>query len=264
MAIKPGDFVKISYTGMLDDGTVFDTTDEKLAKEKGIYNPRVIYNPVLLVVGRQHILKGLEEALIGMDKGEEKEVIIPPEKAFGQVNNNLINVIPLSYFEKQKLNPVPGMIVNVNDRDGMIKSVGAGRVIVDFNHPLAGKTLKYKIKVEEILDTVEKKVKALFEDSGLGDKGLEGKISIDNDVLTVDIKADPSETYIFKKQTFLSWIREIDEINKIKFNEEYQLVSRKSPEPEEKSVEQKEKKEKEAKSAKETKESKEEKKGSKK
>jgi len=234
MAIKQGDFVKISYTGMLDDGTVFDTTDEKLAKEKGIYNPRVIYNPVLLVVGRQHILKGLEEALIGMDKGEEKEVTIPPEKAFGQVNNNLINVIPLSYFEKQKLNPVPGMIVNVNDRDGMIKSVGAGRVIVDFNHPLAGKTLKYKIKVEEILDTVEKKVKALFEDSGLGDKGLEGKISIDKDVLTVDIKADPSETYIFKKQTFLSWIREIDEINKIKFNEEYQLVSRKSSEPEEK------------------------------
>ncbi|MCS7109213.1 MAG: peptidylprolyl isomerase [Candidatus Micrarchaeota archaeon] len=220
MGIKKGDFIKLSYVGMLEDGSVFDTTDEKLAKEKGIYNERVVYSPILIVVGRQQVIRGLDEALIGMEKGEEKEVLIPPEKAFGSVNNDLINVVPLSYFEKEKINPVPGMFVNVNGRDGIVKSVGAGRVIVDFNHPLAGRTLKYKLKVEEILDTPEKKVKALFEDAGLS-----GSIKLEKDVLTIETKADPSDVYIFRKQTFLSWIREIKEVNKIKFNEEYELVS---------------------------------------
>lgn len=223
MAIQKGDFIKLSYTGMLDDGSVFDTTNENLAKEKKIHNPRVTYAPVLLIVGRQQILKGLDEALIGMNKGEEKEITIPPEKAFGLLNNDLINVIPFSHFEKQKINPSPGMIVNVNGRDGMVRSVGAGRVIVDFNHPLAGKTLRYKIKVEDILDTPEKKVKALFEDSG-----LHGSAKLDKETVIVETKADPSENYIFRKQTFLSWIREIDEVNKIKFNEEYEIASTKT------------------------------------
>ncbi|MEM4133687.1 MAG: peptidylprolyl isomerase [Candidatus Micrarchaeia archaeon] len=225
MAIQIGDFIKLSYTGMLEDGSVFDTTDEKLAKEKGIYNERVVYAPVLLIVGRQQVIRGLDEALVGMEKGEEKEVTIPPEKAFGQINNDLINVIPFSHFEKQRINPVPGMIVNVNGRDGMVRSVGAGRVIVDFNHPLAGKTLKYKLKVEDILDTPEKRVNALFEDSGLA-----GSVKLDKDTVIVETKADPSENYIFRKQTFLSWIREINEVNKIKFNEEYELISRKPEE----------------------------------
>lgn len=225
MAIKNGDFIKVSYTGMLEDGSVFDTTDEKLAKEKGIHNPRVVYNPVLLIVGRQHVIKGLDEAIIGMQKGEEKEVTIPPEKAFGPRREELINVVPLSYFEKERINPVPGMIVSVNERDGMVRSVGAGRVIVDFNHPLAGRTLKYKIKIEDVLDTPEKRVEALFNDAG-----LTGSVKLNGDVLTVETKADPSENYIFRKQTFLSWIREINEVNKIKFNEEYELATRKPPE----------------------------------
>lgn len=229
MAIQVGDFIKLSYTGTLEDGTVFDTTDEKLAKEQGIHNPRVLYAPVLLVVGRQQVIKGLDEALVGMEKGEEKEVTIPPEKGFGKINNDLINVVPFSHFEKQNINPVPGMFVNVNGRDGMVRSVGAGRVIVDFNHPLAGKTLKYKIKVEDILDTPEKKVKALFEDSG-----LDGNVKFEKDTVTVETKADPSENYIFRKQTFLSWIREVREVNKIIFKEEYELTDVKPAEPEKK------------------------------
>ncbi len=238
MTIQVGDFIKLSYTGMLDDGSVFDTTDENLAKEKGIHNPRVVYAPVLLIVGRQQVIRGLDEALLGMKKGEEKEVTIPPEKAFGQINNDLINVIPFSHFEKQRLNPVPGMIVNVNGRDGMVRSVGAGRVIVDFNHPLAGKTLKYKLKVEDILETPEKRLNALFEDSG-----LTGSVKLEKDVVIVETKADPSENYIFRKQTFLSWIREIKEVNKIKFNEEYELVSRKQEETAQKAEKTKSKKE---------------------
>ncbi len=222
MAIKIGDFVRISYTGKLEDGSVFDTTDEKVAKEKNIYNPRMVYKPVLIIVGRHQVIAGLDESLIGMEKGNEKSVSVAPEKAFGLRNNNLINVVPLAHFEKQKMNPVPGMFVQINGKEGMVKSVGAGRVIVDFNHPLAGRKLNYDIKVEEILDTPEQRVSALF-----GDAGLNGSVSLSKDVLTVTSKADPSENYIFRKQTFLSWVKEVKEINKIMFNEEYQLAEAK-------------------------------------
>ena len=223
MAIKNGDFVRISYTGKLEDGSVFDTTEENVAKEKNIYNQRMIYKPVLIIVGKHQVIAGLDESLIGMEKGNEKAVAITPEKAFGQKKNDLINVVPLSHFEKQKMNPSPGMFVQINGKEGMIKSVGAGRVIVDFNHPLAGRTLNYHMKVEEVLDTPEQKINALFADAG-----LDGSVSMNKDVLTVACKADPSENYIFRKQTFLSWAREVKEINKILFNEEYQLAEAKA------------------------------------
>lgn len=222
MAIKKGDFVKVSYTGKLEDGSVFDTTDEKVAKESDVFKENVKYNPVLLVVGRQQAVEGLDEALEGMEAGQEKEVTVKPDKGFGDRKPDLINVVPLARFEKENLNPVPGMVVTINERDGMVKSVGGGRVIVDFNHPLAGQTLTYKVKLEKLLNTPDEKVAGLFEDAG-----LDGSCKFEKDTVIATVKADPSTDYIYKKQTFLSWLKEVPEVSKIKFDEEYELQSKK-------------------------------------
>ncbi|VVB73760.1 Putative FKBP-type peptidyl-prolyl cis-trans isomerase [uncultured archaeon] len=222
MAVKTGDFIRLSFTGKLEDGTLFDTTEAQVAKDAKVFDERINYKPVLLVVGRQQAIRGLDEAVIGMAVGQEKDINLPPEKAFGQKNPDLITVVPASHFDKEKVSPVPGMIVNINNQDGMVKSVGAGRVIVDFNHPLAGRDLTYHIKLVEVLETPMQKVKALFDDTG-----MTGTASLDKDTVLVSAKADPTETYIFKKQTFLAWMREIPDVKKIRFTEEYELTSTK-------------------------------------
>jgi len=222
MAVKIGDFIRLSFTGKLEDGTLFDTTEAQIAKDAKVFDERTTYKPVLLVVGRQQAIRGLDEAVIGMTVSQEKDVEFPPEKAFGQKNSELITVVPASHFDKDHVTPVPGMIVNINNQDGMVKSVGAGRVMVDFNHPLAGRNLRYHIKLVEVLETSAQKIKALFDDTGMS-----GTATLDKDTVTVNSKADPTETYIFKKQTFLAWMREIPDVKRIKFTEEYELTSTK-------------------------------------
>ena len=172
MEVKKGDFIRLDFTGRLEDGTLFDTTEAQVAKDAKVFDQRIVYKPVLLVVGRQQAIKGLDEAVIGMSSGQEKDIVFPPEKAFGQKNPDLISVVPTSYFDKDKVSPIPGMIVNINNKEGMVKSVGAGRVIVDFNHPLAGRDLKYHIKLVEVPGNSDQKMKALFDDSGLTERSL--------------------------------------------------------------------------------------------
>jgi len=222
MAVKIGDFIRLSFTGKLEDGTLFDTTEAQIAKDAKVYQEGRPYKPVLLIVGRQQAIRGLDEAIIGMSVGQEKDVDIPPEKAFGKKDPDLIKVVKASDFDKDQVSPVPGMVVNVNNQDGIVTSIGAGRVMVDFNHPLSGRDLKYHIKLVEVLETSQQKVKALFDDVS-----LTGSVTVDKDTILVNTKADPTEEYIFKKQTFLSWMRAIPDVKKIKFNEEYEFTSTK-------------------------------------
>lgn len=159
--MKKGDIVKVSYSGYVD-GKLFDTTDEELAKKEGIYNPGIRYGPVTVIVGQGMLIPGLDEALLEMNVGEEKELELPPEKAFGKRDPSKIKLIPLREFKKHKITPVVGMPVTINNQVGKIVSINGGRVLVDFNHELAGKTVKYIFKVEEIVEKPEDIVKELL------------------------------------------------------------------------------------------------------
>ena len=109
--------------------------------------------PLAVVLGIRDLIPGLEEVLENMKVGEEKEVEIPPEKAFGERNPDLIVIIPEREFRKRGIRPYPGLPIEADGRTGRVLSVSAGRVQVDFNHPLAGKTLVYKVKlVDELKD----------------------------------------------------------------------------------------------------------------
>jgi FKBP-type peptidyl-prolyl cis-trans isomerase 2 len=160
--MKKGDLVVVSFTGKEKaSGKVFDTTEEKTAKEAGIFQEQGVYKAIPVIVGKGELLKGLDEALQEMKAGEKKTVELSPEKAFGERKGELVGLVPLQEFKKKKLQPVPGMFVNINDRVGKVQSVSGGRVRVDFNHELAGKSLEYDLFAERVLEKAEEKVEAL-------------------------------------------------------------------------------------------------------
>jgi len=102
--VERGDTVRIHYVGKFEDGSIFDTSLRDVAKEAGIYDSRREYSPLEFVVGSGKVIKGIDEAVVGMKEGEIREVTVPPEKAYGKQGE----------------------------------------------HPMAGKTLIFKIKVVEI------------------------------------------------------------------------------------------------------------------
>jgi FKBP-type peptidyl-prolyl cis-trans isomerase 2 len=161
--MQKGDIVLVEFTGKeLSTNKVFDTTNREIAEKNGILKEKGIYEPIPIIIGDGEIIKGLEEALLEMKEKEEKTVIVPPEKAFGERRAELVRVIPLKEFKQRNLQPFPGMIVNVNDVIGRVQSVSGGRVRVDFNNELAGKKLEYKIKIVKVLREKKEQINALF------------------------------------------------------------------------------------------------------
>ncbi len=164
MPVKNRDFIKLEYTGTVQEtGDVFDTTSEEVAEEKGIKSDKKTYGPVVIIVGGGHMLRGLEEALVDMEEGEEKTIELSPEEAFGERDPKLIQLVPLSEFKKQGIKPHVGMAITSEGNTGIIRSVSGGRVRLDFNHELAGKNLKFQVKVVGIIEDDVEKVKSLIE-----------------------------------------------------------------------------------------------------
>ena len=164
MAVKEGDFIRLDYTAKIQEtGDVFDTTNEDVAKEAGILVENKTYGAIPIVVKGGHVLKGLDEAIIGLEEGEEKKVEIAPEEGFGLRDPKLIQLIPMGEFRKQGMKPEVGMAINSDGATGIIRSVSGGRIRVDFNHELAGKNLEYNVKVEKIIEDDVEKIKSMIE-----------------------------------------------------------------------------------------------------
>mgnify|MGYP000610232690 FL=1 len=161
--INKGDFILMDYVAKIKEtNTVFDTSLAEVAKQNGIFRENFIYEPMLVVVGEGWVLKGLDEKLTGLEVGKKAVIEVPPEKAFGLRDPSKIKVVPLRKFQQQKITPYPGLEVEIDGKLAVVRSVGAGRVQVDFNPPLAGKTLIYEVEVKKLLQTPEEKIKALI------------------------------------------------------------------------------------------------------
>ncbi|MEM7815553.1 MAG: peptidylprolyl isomerase [Candidatus Aenigmatarchaeota archaeon] len=207
--MKKGDFVEIDFVGRIaSTGEVFDLTSEEDAKKEGLYDPKHKYKPSLVIVGSGMAVEGVDKEIERMEVGEEREFEVKPEEGFGERTLNLVKVVPLSIFKKEKINPVPGIYVDIDGFQAKVLSVSGGRVRVDFNHPLAGKALKYKVRiVRQITDTHEK-AKSLLSYYGIRcETGLEGdKLVIKTEKPIPDFLKDS----LGKK--IMEWIPEIKNI----------------------------------------------------
>lgn len=162
MPIKNGDFLLIDYTLKIKEtGETVGTTLENVAKETRLYRGEEKYEPFFIVVGEGWVPKGLDEALTGVEVGKASTVEIPPEKGYGARDPKKVRLVPLRKFSAEGLTPVPGLQVNVDGKVAQVRSVGAGRVQVDYNHPFAGKTLVYDLTVVKVVETEEEKIRNL-------------------------------------------------------------------------------------------------------
>lgn len=163
MPLRKGDFVLVDYVAKVKEtGEVFDTTVEDVAKRERLYKEGEIYEPKLVVVGEGWVLKALDEKLMAMDVDETATVEIPPEKAFGERDPEKVKRIPLRHLTAKGITPAIGMRIEYDGKVGTVRAVGAGRVLVDFNPPLAGKTLVYDVTVKRKLKTRKEKISAII------------------------------------------------------------------------------------------------------
>jgi peptidylprolyl isomerase len=116
----------------------------------------------MVVVGEGWLLKGLDERLEGLQLEETVEVEIPPEEAFGVRDPENVRMIPFRVLRSKGINPNLGAQVEVDGRSAVVRSIGAGRVQLDYNHPLAGRSIIYEVKVTEQYETDENKIRALI------------------------------------------------------------------------------------------------------
>lgn len=216
MTIEKGDFIKVSYTGKTDEGNVFDTTDEDVAKANNIYNEKGKYGGDVVIVGAKHTVAGLDEDFVGKDVGYSGSVTIPPEKAFGPRNPELIESIPANKFDKRVQ---VGMPVEVEGRPGIVIRAIGRMVQVDFNRFLAGQTVTYDYEIKEKIDDVEGKVKGLL---GLY-IGKDLQVQVNDSTATVEI--EPELTYnqrwLMSKRQIAREVIDNTDIKEILYIEKY-------------------------------------------
>jgi len=231
--LEKGDIVWLEYDAWTVNPngslTLFDTTHDEVAKKEGKFDEKKVYIEVPVVLGHGRLFPGLEEALLSAKIGETKEVMIPPEKGAGARDPRLVELRTEREFLRQEINPEVGMEVSIGGKHGVVTAASAGRVRVDFNNPLAGKTLKYGFKVTRKATSPEERVRAVIDmDYGLADqftihlKGGTAEIQLP-DLCKTD------EKWFVSKFRVIADLRELSDLKSIRLVEEYE---KKEPKPE--------------------------------
>lgn len=159
MPVKPGDFLLVNFTlKVKESGQTVDTTYDAVAKDAHIHREDASYGPRFIILGEGWLPKGLEDSLVGADVGKSTKVELPPEKGYGARDPGKMRLVPLRRFRDKQIDPVPGAEIELDGRPAVVRAVGAGRVQVDYNHPLAGRTLIYDVSVEKVLEDENEKI----------------------------------------------------------------------------------------------------------
>jgi FKBP-type peptidyl-prolyl cis-trans isomerase 2 len=172
--LKKNDFLEIDFIARVK-GTeqVFDTTlleeakkanmltEEDEKKEKEVEESQKRFKPLKLCIGQGMVIAGLDKALEGKETGKWYEVEIQPQDAFGLRNPKLVKLFSLSAFHERGINPVAGMVLTLDNMLARISTVSSGRVIVDFNSPLASKAVVYRFRINRKIQNKEEKIEIL-------------------------------------------------------------------------------------------------------
>lgn len=237
MPIKSGDFVLVDYTlKVKESGDVVDTTIESVAKEKGIRHeheegegPEVHrYEPFFIVVGEGWVPKGLDEGLAGLEAGQTATIEVPPDKGYGVRDASKVRLVPLRKFRNEGITPVPGTQVTIDGKVGQIRTVGAGRVQVDYNHPLAGRTLVYEVSLRSVVETPEEKIRNLIHKRLTAVDQTKFALQLNPGELTIEVPEEAfflEDLQLAKKAVSADIEKFFPEISKISFLETFKKTA---------------------------------------
>lgn len=209
--VSKNDFIEIEFVGKVKDTKEVFDTNSKAEIEKNKLNFQA--KPYIICVGKNMSIVGLDKDIEGKEVGKEYNTEFKPEEAFGKRNPSLVRMIPLKVFIEQRIMPQKGMQLSLDGAIVKVVSVSGGRVLVDFNNPLAGKVVSYTYKILRKVEDQNEKVNALQDfffrkrfDFAIKDKEVTFKVEAPlvkfiemmskpfEDILSLKIKAEAVET----------------------------------------------------------------------
>ncbi len=236
MTFQKGTLILVDYTAKVKDtGQVFETTREADAKSNSLYDANIKYQPRLVSVGESWVLKGLDDALLNTNVGDKLTVEVPPEKGFGARDSGKVRMIPLRKLGDDAEKVSVGDAIEIDERTGIVRFIGSGRVQVDFNHRFAGKTILYDVNIVKSLDTDTDKIMGL----------LKRRLPVDESKLQFKINGTelnitmPEETFlaeglqIIKRAIVNDIFKFVSKLEKINFVESYTNTKVEKPQPKE-------------------------------
>lgn len=224
MTFTKGSLILIDYTAKVKDtNEIFETTIVDEAKKCSIFEENAKYQPKLVSVGESWVIKGLDDALANTKAGDKLTVDVTPDKGFGERDPGKVRMIPLRKLGEDAEKVSVGDTIEVDQKVGVIRFIGSGRVQIDYNHRFAGKTIIYDVNIIKSLETDEDKITAILkrhlpvEDSKIVSK-------LNDKVLDVTI---PEEIFgaeglrIIKHFTQIDMFKFMPNLEKINFIESY-------------------------------------------
>ncbi len=232
MTFQKGTLLLIDYTAKVKDtNEVFETTKEDDAKSNSIHDANVKYQPRLVSVGESWVLKGLDDALLNTNAGEKLNVEVSPEKGFGTRDPGKVRMIPLRKLGEDAEKISVGDAIEVDERTGIVRFIGSGRVQVDFNHRFAGKTILYDVNVIKSLDSDNDKIMGLLKRRlPVDDSKLQFKVNGTDLDITM-----PEETFlaeglqVIKRAIVNDIFKFIPNLEKVNFIEGYKKTKTEKP-----------------------------------
>lgn len=237
-----GDIIKIDYECWIKDtNKLFTTTQKNIAEEHDIFDEKKTYEPEIVIVGAGRAIKGLEDSLKNAEVGKEYEIEVKPDEAFGKREPKLTELHKIHKLRRMKIEPYEGLEVEIEGRKGTIIRVTGSRVRIDFNNPLAGKTLKYKYSIIEKAENLEEKIQAIIDLEYRRGEEFEFDINEKEITLKLPLFCKTDKEWFNLKLKIVADLRKHLEFETITFLEEY--VSKKPKEEIEVSEEEKNKEE---------------------
>jgi len=181
LTFNKGSLILIDYTAKVKDSEeIFDTTIEEDAKKHSIHEPNVKYQPKLVSIGEVSypVLKGLDEALAKTTVGNKLTVEVTPDKGFGERDSGKVRMIPIRKLGEDAEKVSVGDTIEVDNKRGIIRFIGSGRVQIDYNHRYAGKTILYDVNVVKSLDSPNDKVDGI----------LKNRLPLEDSKITFELK----------------------------------------------------------------------------
>jgi FKBP-type peptidyl-prolyl cis-trans isomerase 2 len=223
--MEEGTIVHVEYDLYnADSGDLIETTREDVAKEHDMHQEGRNYTPLVCVVGSGNLIAGFEESLLSAKADKDISLEIAPADAYGDKDPDQIETISIDKLLRHVRDPKSlyiGGPVSIEGRQGTLSYLAAGRARIDYNHPMAGRKLKYDYKIVKVIEGKEEKVSALLE-ANTGHEGF--VVTFDGDDLSIVVP----QTMLFdtnaamQKFRLVTVLRDAVSAGKVSFVEEHE------------------------------------------